>query len=181
MPLYVSILIGGLLLTMLVTIVLVPQIAFPSEFKLFYNVDESGRVTEVVEKVPFLGGAIVVYKHPVYDPHPTWHISIKTHNCVTSEEDLLAYVNSRTTALSELLHLLSTDRRVQITVTFKEPLDPTDFKNLYGDYYFAESGGNGPNRCAIIVKNETSGNLETSILDGPSPDFFKEIITNPIK
>ena len=169
-PLYVSILIGGLLLTVGVAIVLLPPIAF------FSNVDESGRVTEVVERVLFPGGALVVYRHPVYDPGPTWYISIKVHNYITCEEELLAYVNSRTNALNELQNILSMDRKLQVTVAFKEPLEPSDFKNLY-ENYFAES--DGPNHSAIIVENETSGKLETIILNAPSPDYLEEWLIYP--
>jgi len=174
LPLYASLLIGGLLLTVGVAMVLFPPMIFSSSF------DESGRVTEVVERVLFPGGAIVVYKNPIHEA-PKWYISIKLHNYITCEEDLLAYVNSRTNALNELLKSLSANEKLQITATFKEPLEPTDFKNLYGNYYFAESDGNGPNRLAINVKNETSGRLEIFILDGPSSEFFEEIITHPIK
>jgi len=175
-PLYVSILIGGLLLSVLVAAVLLPKILFPSVFHLFSNVEESGRVTEVVERVLFPGGAIVVYKHPVEYPHPIWYISVKVHNYITSEEDLLAYKNSRTNSLNELLDFLSTDRKVQITVTFEEPLEPSDFKNLY-ENYFAESYG--PNHSAVIVENETSGELETITLNAPSPDYLDEWLTYP--
>jgi len=175
-PLYISILIGGLLLTMLVTIVLLPQIAFPSGFHLFSDIDESGRVTEVVERVLFPGGAIVVYRHPIYIPQPTWDNSIKVHNYITCEEDLLAYVNSRTNALNELLNSLSTDRKVWVTVTFKEPLEPIDFKNLY-ENYIAESAT--LDQSAIIIENETSGELETIILGAPSPEYLEEWITYP--
>jgi len=175
-PLYVSILISGLLLTVLVAIVLLPQMAFPSGFHLFSHIEESGRVTEVVERVLFPGGAIVVYKHPIDIPQPTWDISIKVHNYITCEEDLLAYVNSRTNALNELLNSLSTDRKVWVTVTFKEPLEPSEFKNLY-ENYLAES--DRLDLSAIIVENETSGELETIILGAPSPDYLEEWITYP--
>jgi len=72
-PLYASILIGGLLLTTLIVIVLLPQIVFPLKFWLFSYTEESGRVTEVIERVLFPGGAIVVYKHPIIylNPHGT--------------------------------------------------------------------------------------------------------------
>ena len=169
-PLYVSVLIGGLLLTAYVAVILLPPVAFKSSF------DESGRVTEVVERMLFPGGAIVVYKHPVYDPGPTWYISVQIHNYITCEEDLLAYVNSRTNALNELLDFLSMNERAQVTVTFKEPLEPADFKDLY-ENYFAES--DGPNHSAIIVENETSGKLETIVLNAPSPDYFEEFCTYP--
>lgn len=170
-PLYVSILIGGFLLAVLVAV-----ISGPSGFRLFSIVDESGRATEVMERVLFPGGAIVVYKHPVEYPHPTWYVSVKIHNYITSEEDLLTYANSRTDALNELLNLLSVDRKVEITVTFKEALEPSEFKDLYGDY-LAESEGS--HHSAIIVENETSGNLERIILSAPSPDYLEQWLTYP--
>jgi len=118
---------------------LLPPMMFSRSF------DESGRVTEVAERILFPGGAILVYKHPIYGD-PKWCISIRVHNLITCEEDLLAYVNSRMRALNELLSSINADDNVQVTVTFKEPLKPIDFKNLY-ENYFAESGG-GPNHSA---------------------------------
>jgi len=169
-PLYVSLLIGGLLITVGAAMFLLPPMMFSRSF------DESGRVTEVAERILFPGGAIVVYKHPIYEA-PKWCISIRVHNLITCEEDLLAYVNSRMKALNELLNSVDADDNVQVTVTFKEPLEPTDFKNLY-ENYFAESGG-GPNHSAVIVENETSGELETIIINTPSPEYLEEWITRP--
>jgi len=151
-------------------IILLPSITF------FSSVEESGRATEVVERVLFSGGAIVAYKHPVYDPSPTWRISIKLHNYITCEEDLSAYVNSRTNALNELLHSLEQNEKLWLTVTFKDPLEPTEFKNLY-ENYLAE--GSKLDESAIIVENETSGILETIVLNAPSPDYLEEFITYP--
>jgi hypothetical protein len=170
-PLYASILIGGLFLIAYVTVIFLPPMKFSA-------VDESGRVTEVVERVLFPGGAIIVYKHPVYDPYPTWRIGIKIHNYITCEEDLLAYLNSRTNALDELLRSLSMNDKVQVTITFREPLEPDHFKNLY-ENYFAES--DGPNHSAIVAENETSGELKTIILNAPSPEFLEEFCTYPKK
>jgi len=172
LPLYVSLLIGGLLLTVGVAMVLLPPMIFNSSF------DESGRVTEVVERVLFPGGAIVVYKHPIYDSDPAWSLSIKVHNYITCEEDLLVYVNSRTTALNELLSSLSPDDKIWVTVTFKESLEPADFKNLY-EHYLAQS--DRLDQSAIIVENEASGELETITLNAPSPDYLEEFITYPKK
>ena len=169
MPLYVSILIGGLLLTAGVAIVLLPPMVFLS------NVDESGRATEVVERRLFPGGAIVVYKNPIYET-AKWYISIRLHNYITCEEDLSAYVNSRTNALHESLNSLSPDEKIWVTVTFEEPLEPADFKNLY-ENYFAES--ERFDQSAIIVENATSGKLETIILNTPSPGYLEEFITYP--
>ena len=174
-PLHVSILISGLLLTLLVALVLLPQIAFPSGFRLFSDVDESGRATEVVERVLFPGGAIMVYKVPVYDPRPTWHINIIIHNYVACGEDLSAYVNSRTNAINELLNSLNANEKVQVTVTFKEPLEPDDFKNLYENYSMECDGLNS----AIIVENVTSGKLETIRLNAPGPEYLEQFITYP--
>ena len=169
-PLYVSVLIGGLLLTAYVAVVLLPPVAFKS------SSDESGRVTEVVEKVEFPGGAIVVYKHPYMYGYPKdVIISIGVHPYITSEDDLLAYVNSRTKALNELLNSISTNENVHVIVTFKEPLERTDFVNLWRDYL------EKPLEYAIIVENETSGDLGILVLGMPShdePDFM-EYLTNP--
>jgi len=175
-PVSISILISGLLLTMLVAAVLLVQIPFPSVFRFFSYSEESGRATEVVERVLFPGGALVAYKVPVYDPSATWHIYIAIHNYVACEEDLSAYVNSRTNALNELLLSLSPNEKVQVTVTFKEPLEPAYFKNVYEDY-FTES--DGPYNCAIIVENETSGKQETIRLNAPSPDYLEQFLTYP--
>lgn len=168
-PLYVSVLIGGLLLTAYVAVVLLPPMAFKR------SSDESGRVTEVVERVLFPGGGIMVYRNPIHETSK-WCISIKVHNYITCEEDLSAYVNSRTTALHELIHSLSMNGKVQVTATFKEPLEPADFKSLY-ENYFAES--DGPNHSAITVENETSGKLETIIINAPSSSYIEEFITCP--
>ena len=169
LPLYVSLLIGVFLLTVGVAIVLFPPLMFNSSF------DESGRVTEVVERILFPGGAIVVYKNPIYEA-PKWYISIKVHNYITSEEDFSAYVNSRTKALNELLQSLSSEDKVQVTITFKEPLKPDDFKNFY-ENYLTES--EGPNHSAIIVENKTSQELKTIIINTPSIDFLEEWLTQP--
>lgn len=167
-PLYVSVLIGSLLLTVYVIVVLLPP---PMVFKS--SSDESGRVTEVVERVLFPGGAIVVYKNPIYES-PKWYISIKVHNYITCEDDLLAYVNSRKNALDELLGLISVDESLQVTVTFKEALEPIDFRNLY-----RQTLGDGPYHWAIVVENEKSKELETIVLNAPNPDYFDEYFPYP--
>ncbi|MBS7636814.1 hypothetical protein KEJ37_05720 [Candidatus Bathyarchaeota archaeon] len=169
LPLYISLLIGGLLLTVGAAIVLFPPLMFGSSF------DEGGRVTEVVERILFPGGAIVVYKNPIYET-PKWYISIKVHNYITCEEDLSAYVNSRTKALNELLQYLSSKDKVQVTITFHESVEPDHFKNLYLNY-LAES--DGPNHSAITVKNETSQDLETIIINTPSMGYLEEWLTQP--
>lgn len=166
-PLYVSVLIGGLILTAYVAVVFLPPMAFKS------SSDESGRVTEVVERVLFPGGAVVVYEHPIYET-PKWYISIKVHNYITCEDDLLGYVNSRKNALNELLGLISIDENLQVTVTFKEALESTDFRNLYRKYL-----GDGPYHWAIVVENETSKELETIALNAPNPDYFDEYFPYP--
>ena len=169
-PLYVSILIGGLLLTAGVAVFLLPPPGF------FSNLDESGRATEVVERLMFPGGAIVVYKYPVDLPRPTWYIRIKIHNYITCEDDLSAYVNSRTTALNELLYSLNPDDKIWITVTFKEPVEPADFRNFYENHLAASER---LDRSAIIVENEASEELQTIILNAPAPDYLEEFVTYP--
>lgn len=169
-PLYVSVLIGALLLTAYAAVVLLPPMALKS------SSDESGKVTEVIEKVEFPGGAIVVYKHPYMYGYPRdIIISIEVHPYITSGDDLLAYVNSRTKALNDLRDSISAVENIYVSVTFKEPLGRTDFVNLWRGYL------EKPLEYAIIVENETSGDLGILVLGMPShdePDFM-EYFTNP--
>lgn len=168
-PLLVSVLIGGVLLTAYVAMVLFPPMAFNSGF------DESGRTTEVIERDPFPGGAIVVYKHPISET-PKWYISIRVHNYITCEDNLSAYVESRTAAFNKLVNLLDPEEQIRITISFKEPLKPEDFQNLYRKYFV---DNDGPNHAAIIVENQTSGNRETIILNAPNLEYLEQFCTYP--
>jgi len=164
-PLYVSVLIGGLL-TAGVAIVLFPM--------AFFKVDESPGVAEVVETIEFPGGAITVTNHtdvPGYAPY----ISIRVTSNVTSKEDLLAYIDSRTKALLELADSANPNETVLVSVTFKSPLKPAEFTGFCRNYVV------DAREYVTAYANETTGEvLGSGILKGPSPQDpnFEEALIN---
>lgn len=130
---------------------------------MLFNFDESTGVAEILEVIDFPGGSIVVTKHsqvPGYPPHITIRV---THN-VTSEEDLLTYINSRTYSLFELLNSVDHGEMLSVAVVFKAPLEPNEFTNFCRS--FVEDAG----EYVTILANETTGEvLGSGILKGPSP------------
>jgi len=127
-----------------------------------------------LERISFPGGDIVVRKIQ-YNPSMKAYISVHIETHISSEDELLAYVNSRASALNELLNSISPDEKIYVTVTFKDTLEQMDFIDLWRDYL------EKPLDYAIIVKNETSGELGMLVLGMPSHDEpnFIEYFTNP--
>jgi len=127
-----------------------------------------------LERISFPGGDIVVRKIQ-YNPSMKAYISIHIETHISSEDELLVYVNSRASALDELLNSISPDEKIYVTITFKDTLGQMDFIDLWRDYL------EKPLDYAIIVKNETSGELGTLVLGMPSHDepSFMEYFTNP--
>ena len=166
-PLYISVLVGGLLLTVGVAVVLLPSMAF-------FKVDESPGVAEVVEVIEFPSGAIVVTNHsqvPGYAPY----ISIRVTSNVTSKEDLLAYIDSRTKALLELADSVNPNETVLVSVTFKFPLKPAEFTDFCRSYVV------DAREYVTAYANETTGEiLGRGILKGPTPldPNFEEALIN---
>jgi hypothetical protein len=164
--LYISVLIGGLLLTAGVAIFLFPI--------AFFKVDEGPGVAEVVEVIEFPGGAIVVTNHsrvPGYAPY----ISIRLTYNVTSKEDLLAYIDSRRKALLELADSVNPNETVLVSVTFRYPLKPAEFTDFCRNY--VEDAW----EYVTAHRNETTGEvLGMGILKGPSPQDpnFEEALTS---
>jgi len=155
-PPFVSVLIGGLLLTAFATVVLLPPMVFRS------TCDESGWVIDQeIERVQFPGGFMVVYRRR-WDPHSESHIVVKTYPNIKSESDLRAYVESRRNAMEELLNSVSPNETLTVTLTFNTPLEPTYFQDLCVDYL------DKPNLYAILLRNETSGTVGATI-SGPHP------------
>lgn len=162
-PLYVPILIGGLVLTAYVAVIFLPSI-------ISSDGDESGWVIDQeVERVEFPSGAIVVYKRQ-QDPRSARYIIIKVFPNIRSESDLWAYVESRTKAMNELLDFINPDESLQLTLTFNTPLEPVDFQNLCRDYL------EKPNLYAILLRNGTSGTLGVAVCGLPPLDanFVKD-------
>mgnify|MGYP001112626446 CR=1 FL=1 len=169
-PLYVSILIGSLLVATYAAVTLLPPI-----LSLSSSHDETeGWVPKELERISFPGGNIVVL-WVRYNPWEKGYISIYTEVHITSENDLLTYVNSRTIALNQLLDSIGQNENIFVTVTFSEPLAQMDFVNLWRNYL------EKPLDSAIIVENETSGEQGTLVLGMPSHDEprFMEYFTNP--
>ncbi|TET19283.1 hypothetical protein E3J74_06890 [Candidatus Bathyarchaeota archaeon] len=165
-PLCVSVLIGGLLLTAGVTIVLFPM--------AFFKVDEGPGVAEVVEVIEFPGGAIVVTNHTQVPGYASY-ISIRVTSNVTSKEDFLAYIDSRTKALLELADSINPNETVLVSVTFKSPLKPAEFTDFCRNYV-ADA-----REYVTAYINETTGEvLGSGILKGPNPQDpnFEEALTS---
>lgn len=130
---------------------------------MLFDVDEGTGVAEVLEVIEFPGGSIVVTKHsqvPGYGPYVTIRV---THN-VTSEQDILTYVNSRRKALLELVNSVDRCETLSVAVVFKAPLEPGEFANFCRGFV-VDAG-----EYATMLANETTGAvLGNGILKGPSP------------
>ena len=130
---------------------------------MLFNIDEGTGVAEVLEVIEFPGGSIVVTKHSQVPGYPP-HITIRVIHNVTSEEDLLTYVNSRTKALLELVNSVDPNETLSVAVTFKAPLEPSEFTNFCRNFV-VDAG-----EYVTILANETTGEvLGNGILKGPSP------------
>lgn len=167
---FVSVLIAVLLLIACVSF----AFFYPIIFSKFSTVEESGWMPQELERINFPGGNIVV-RRIQYNPSMKAYISLSIETRISSGDELLAYVNSRDNALEELLDSKSDDEKVYVTVTFKEALGRMDFVDLWRDRL------EKPLDFAVVVKNETSGELGTLVLGMPSHDEpnFMEYFTNP--
>ena len=156
MPIFISILTGTLVVIYMIVLSIYPA--------SFLKVDESGWGPKELERISFPGGSIVVTdmrNSPFEEPYISIHI--EAH--INSEEDLSAYVNSRTNALNALLDSMAPDAVVEIAaIVFKDPLTPEDFVNLYKNS-FVKIG-----EYAVIVKDEESGERGAGVLWFPRPE-----------
>ena len=170
-PLYVLILVGSLLIAVYASVTLLPLTSF---FQSSHDDPEDWWMPKELERISFPGGDLVVRKIQ-YNPSMKAYISVHIETHISSEDELLAYVNSRASALNELLNSISPDEKIYVTVTFKDTLGQMDFIDLWRDYL------EKPLDYAIIVKNETSGELGTLVLGMPSHDepSFIEYFTKP--
>jgi hypothetical protein len=110
---------------------------------------ESGWVPVELERIGFLGGAIAVHKIQ-YNPFEKGYISITVEAHISSEENLSAYIDSRTNALNMLLDSVSHDSIIQAAITFRTPIEPEEFLNLsealllkFSDYAVIVTESNG--------------------------------------
>jgi hypothetical protein len=81
-------------------------------------------VKDVLERVSFPGGDIVVWNNTV-SHRDKWIVSVGIEAKITSEDSLADYIGSRTHALNVLLE--DTNSSFDAIVTFKEPLTPEKF------------------------------------------------------
>lgn len=70
----------------------------------------------------FSGGGIVVRKFS-----STERVTVRVESNIESEEDLIAYVNSRTQAMLKLIDNVDPLERIPVTITFKVPLKPIHY------------------------------------------------------
>jgi len=164
-PFYVSILIGCLLLTICAAVAFVPSI-------LFKHVDESGWVPKEIERISFPGYDIVV-REMRYNPFEKGYISIRIEAYVASEENLTAYVNSRTNSLNALLDAIAPNALIEIAViTFKNPLKAEELTSL------CETSLVKLGEYAVIVTDEKTNMNDFVILWFPRPEdpnFAKDL------
>jgi hypothetical protein len=155
-PMYVSFLIGGLLLTAYAAITFLPSISF-------LKVDESGWVPREIERTSFPGGDIVV-REMRYNPFEKGYISICIEAHISSEENLIAYANSRTNALNALLDTIGGgDSLIEAVITFKNPIKPEELVSL------CETSLVKLGEYAIIVTGEKTDTKGAGVLWFPRP------------
>lgn len=82
-------------------------------------------VAWMLEIKEFPGGGIVVRKFS-----STERVTIRVESNIESEEDLIAYVNSRTQAMLELIDTVDPFEYIPVTITFKTLLKPINYITL---------------------------------------------------
>ena len=94
---------------------------------MFFLKGEDGWVTSrEFERISFLGGDIIV-REIRQTPSDKGYISLSIEANLTSEENLAAYVESRTNALNALLDSVATNASIEAVITFKDPVRPQEF------------------------------------------------------
>jgi len=163
-PIYISFLIGALLLTTYAAIAFLPSISF-------VNVDEGGWVPREIERIRFPGGDIVV-REIRYNSFEKGYVSIGIQAYITSEENLAAYVNSRTNALNALLDIIPAHSLIEAVVIFEDPIEPEELVSL------CETSVEKLGEYAVILTNETTGTKGVGFLWFPrpqDPDFIQNL------
>ncbi|MEM3699438.1 MAG: hypothetical protein QXL57_01015 [Candidatus Bathyarchaeia archaeon] len=161
---YISFLIGGLLFTACAAMAFLPSI-------FFSNFDESEWSPREIERISFLGGDIIV-REMRYNPQEKGYISIHIEAYITSEENLMAYVNSRTNALNALLETINAESLIEAFITFKNPINPENLTSL------CETSLVKLGEYAIIVTDKKAGTKCAGVLWFPRPqdsDFIQNL------
>jgi hypothetical protein len=125
---------------------------------LFSNGEADGWVTSsVIEQISFPGGNIVIQENrqtPTDKGYITMHIEAN----ITSEENLEAYVTSRTNALNTVLDAASADCLIDAVVTLKAPISPQEFTSLC-ENSVVKSG-----EYAIILTEKATGTQSSEVV-----------------
>lgn len=124
-----------------------------------------------IEQVSFPGGNIVVYENR-QSPQDRGYLTVTVKGNVTSQENLAAYVTSRTNALNTLLETATTNSTIEAIITFKDPMNPEGFASL------VETSVEKLGEYAIILTDETTNTKSTEVLWFPRPqeaDFTQNI------
>jgi hypothetical protein len=160
-PLYAAILVGSLIIAACAAVALLP---LPTMVSLRSNHDETeGWVPKELERISFPGGDIAVRKIQ-YNPFEKGYISIHIEAHITSEEDLSAYVGSRTNALNIFLDSINPNSTIEVAaITFRAPIKPEELMSLC-EISLVKLG-----EYAVIITNEVTGEKSTMVLGLPRP------------
>jgi hypothetical protein len=124
-----------------------------------------------IEQVSFPGGNIVVYENR-QSPQDRGYLTVTVEANVTSQENLAAYVESRTNALNALLATVTANSTIEAVITFKDPISPEDFASL------VETSVEKLGEYATILTDETTNIKSTEVLWFPRPqeaDFIQNL------
>ena len=114
-----------------------------------------------IEQVSFPGGNIVVYENR-QSPQDRGYLTVTVKANVTSQENLAAYVTSRTNALNALIES-DPDSSIEAIVTFKAPLSPQEFESLCKES-IQKSG-----EYAIVLMDKATEIQRTEVVWFPRP------------
>jgi hypothetical protein len=158
-----------LLYTILIAVLVAA--AFLSLPFLLYDEADGWSYTREIDRIGFPGGAIVVYENS-QSPGDKAYITISVEANIASEEDLAAYVESRTKALNSLLETVAGNATIEAIITFKDPLGPEAFARL------CENWIEKPGEYAVILHSEDTNTVGSEVVWFPRPletDFTQNL------
>jgi hypothetical protein len=117
------------------------------------SIDDGWGARRVIERVGFSGGDIVVWKYS-QSSADKGYIILDVEANITSQDDLSAYIDSRTKGLNQLLE--DTNSTFEAIVTFKAPMSPEEF------VHWCDGSVEKAGDCAVVLA------------DGASRVFFLE-------
>jgi len=121
-----------------------------------YNESDGWSYSREVDRVSFPGGAIVVRQNS-QSSSDKGYITISVEANLDSEENLNAFVKSRTSALNSLLDSVAPNTAIETIITFIDPISPEDFVSI------VQNSIEKPGEYAIVLTNETTGTSSSEI------------------